>query len=190
MIKPFYQGKIDTFCAIYAVLNGFRLINGIRTAKARDILNETLMNLALRPADFYSVLSQKTDYIFLVDEILNNWSPKMRIEVTLPFKNGISENEFWDVCKNWVGENGQARQRAIIFRFLRFVEPGKPALNRHWTTAEYIRKDTLHLFDCSHEAEAILNVNRSSFVTDLDRVDKDHLLYIQPDTVRFLRLAV
>ena len=25
MIKPFYQGKLDTFCAIYAVLNALRL---------------------------------------------------------------------------------------------------------------------------------------------------------------------
>lgn len=188
MIKPFYQGKIDTFCAIYAVLNGFRLINGIRTAKARDILNDTLMNLALRPADFYSVLNQKTDYIFLVDELLHTWAPKMRIGVITPFKNKTSENEFWDTCKNWVEEDGQARERSIIFRFLRFIKPANPAINRHWTTAEHIKKDTLHLFDCSHEAEAILNVNRNSFVTDPDRVDKEHLLYIQPDSVRFLKL--
>ena len=25
MLKPFFQGKLDTFCAIYAVLNALRL---------------------------------------------------------------------------------------------------------------------------------------------------------------------
>ena len=32
MLKPFFQGKLDTFCAIYAVLNALRLIfdNDIR----------------------------------------------------------------------------------------------------------------------------------------------------------------
>ena len=46
MLKPFYQGKLDTFCAIYAVLNALRLTHGIRTLKAREILNDTLMALA------------------------------------------------------------------------------------------------------------------------------------------------
>ena len=39
MLKPFFQGKLDTFCAIYAVLNALRLTHGIQTLKARDILN-------------------------------------------------------------------------------------------------------------------------------------------------------
>lgn len=46
MLKPFYQGKLDTFCAIYAVLNALRLTHSIRVLKAREILNDTLMALA------------------------------------------------------------------------------------------------------------------------------------------------
>ena len=46
MVKPFYQGKLDTFCAIYAVLNALRLTHSIRVLRARNILNETLMALA------------------------------------------------------------------------------------------------------------------------------------------------
>ena len=49
MPKPFFQGKLDTFCAIYAVLNALRLTHGIQTLKARDILNETLLSLAGKP---------------------------------------------------------------------------------------------------------------------------------------------
>ena len=62
MVKPFFQGKLDTFCAIYAVLNALRLTHGIRVLKARDILNETLLALAGAPEAFRAVLEQKTDY--------------------------------------------------------------------------------------------------------------------------------
>ena len=70
MLKPFYQGKLDTFCAIYAVLNALRLTHGIRTTRARDILNETLMALAGNPEALRAVLTQETDYLQLVDGIL------------------------------------------------------------------------------------------------------------------------
>ena len=70
MVKPFYQGKLDTFCAIYAVLNALRLTHGIRVLKARDILNETLLALAGAPEAFRAVLDQETDYLNLVDGML------------------------------------------------------------------------------------------------------------------------
>ena len=70
MLKPFYQGKLDTFCAIYAVLNALRITHSIRVLKARDILNETLMALAMSPEAFRAVLEQETDYCNLVDGML------------------------------------------------------------------------------------------------------------------------
>ena len=69
MPKPFFQGKLDTFCAIYAVLNALRLTHGIQTLKARDILNETLLSLAGKPDALRAVLEQDTDYMQLVDDM-------------------------------------------------------------------------------------------------------------------------
>ena len=63
-----------------------------------------------------------------------------------------------------------------------------PAVNRHWTTADSLEGDTLHLFDCSHEAEAILNIHSQDFVTRAEDVSVQRLLHIQPYTVRLLRL--
>ena len=191
MLKPFYQGKLDTFCAIYAVLNAFRLIRGIRTAKAREILNDVLHNLSLKPSYFHAVLTQDTDYLVLVDKILEKQSKKIVIEVVHPFESerDILEDEFWNICSQWIGEKNAEKEHAIVFRFLRFVNPVQKAVNRHWTTADYIKKDILHLFDCSHEAEAILNIRKESFVTSADRVDSEHLLFIPPIYARFLRLA-
>ena len=190
-IKPFYQGKLDTFCAVYAVLNALRLTHGIRTVKAREILNSTLMSLAGRPSELQAVLNQDTDYLGLVDAILEEQSGKMPLEVIRPFseKAPPEMETFWKACQEWLGSpNAKNPNRAIVFRFLRHIDPAKAPLNRHWTTADSIDSDVLHLFDCSHEAEAILNIRKNSFVLDPDKVDREHLLCVQPHTVRFLRL--
>lgn len=185
MIKPFYQGKLDTFCAIYAVLNALRLTHGIRTLKAREILNECLLSLAATPKIFADVLYLRTDYVELVNDLLKSVCQKMPLVVESPFPNGAGVDEFWNRCGEWLAADSH---RAVIFRFLRFLKPEAEALNKHWTTADKQEKDILHLFDCSHEAEAVLNIRKESFVTRREDVDKDHLLYIQPETAHFARL--
>ncbi len=191
MIKPFYQGKLDTFCAIYAVLNAYRLLLGIRTLKARDILNESLLELASNPKVFEKVLNQETDYVSLIDHLLNKYSKKMSYAVTRPFAAGqkVSPQELWETFKNWLGEYPEVnKNHTVVFRFIKFVSPDKAPLNRHWTTGEYVKGDYLHLFDSSHEAEAILNVNQHAFVTDQKDIDKDHLILIPPESIRFLAI--
>lgn len=187
MLKPFYQGKLDTFCAIYAVLNALRLTHGIRTTRARDILNETLMALAGNPDALRAVLTQETDYLQLVDGILRAQKHKFPLEVQAPWDEQAQpdENEFWTACRRWL--DGGAK-RAILFRFLRHMTPDGPAVNRHWTVADRINDSVLHLFDCSHEAEAIQNVHRVEFVTHPSRIATGRLLFIEPRTVRFIRL--
>lgn len=190
MLKPFYQGKLDSFCAIYAVLNALRLTHGIRTTKARDIFNETLLALVPEQQKFKDVLTQNTDYVSLIDSMLSVQRRRLPLVVEKPFPDLLATpDQLWSAFMAWLGEKREATPgRAIVFRFLRFLKPEGDPLNRHWTTMDYITADTLHLFDCSHEAEAILNIRRDSFVTRREDVDKDHLLYIQPDTARFLRL--
>ena len=97
MVKPFFQGKLDTFCAIYAVLNALRLTHGIRVLKARDILNETLLALAGAPEAFRAVLEQETDYLDLVDGMLRAQSRSFPLEVRAPFSAEAqpSVSEFW-----------------------------------------------------------------------------------------------
>lgn len=191
MLKPFYQGKLDTFCAIYAVLNAFRLIRGIRTVKARDILNDVLMNLSLKPSQLHAVLTQETDYADIVDSILEKQAKKIGIEVIKPFDSAkyVSETELFDALNEWIGEKKKDNEYAVVLRFLRYAIPGQKPLNKHWTTADYIKKNVLHLFDCSHEAEAILNIRKDSFVTLPEKVDPEHLILIPPKYCRFLRLA-
>lgn len=189
MLKPFYQGKLDTFCAIYAVLNALRLLYGIRVLKARDILNETLMGLASEPQAFRAVLDQQTDYISLVDNLLRIQARAFPLDIQAPFagpnKPLPSPQAFFEACKSWLAP-GQGR--AIVFRFLRSLTPDGGPTNRHWTTADRVDGDILHLFDCSHEAEAILNIDKDSFVTSAERISPKRLLHIQPESARFLRV--
>lgn len=193
MIKPFYQGKLDTFCAIYAVLNALRLINGLRTLKARDILNVTLLSLGTRPAEFKAFLDQQTDYIALVDGLLEQLRKHYHLEIVRPFRKSesVSPEAFWQTCQNWMGcEAGEISKRSFIFRFMRYLDPEKPPVNKHWTTVGSMTQDVMRLFDSSHEAEAILNVRRGSFCTHAKDVDKSRLLLIQAASARFIRLAV
>lgn len=191
MLKPFYQGKLDTFCAMYAVLNALKLTYGIRTLKAREILNDTLLNLAINISDFKAVLNQDTDYINLVDRMFLAISERMPLIIEKPYKNLIipTPEDLYDIFKSWLGYNDKKIQsRAIVFRFIRHISPNSPALNKHWTTIDYLYNDMIHLFDCSHEAEAILNIKNNSFVTNHDRIDETHLLYIQPESIRMIKL--
>ncbi|MBD5641940.1 MAG: hypothetical protein HDQ91_05940, partial [Desulfovibrio sp.] len=96
-LKPFYQGKLDVFCAIYAVLNALRLTHGLRTLKAREILNDTLLGLSSNPAAFRAVLNQETDYIYLVDNLLAIVARRYPLEVVRPFvaADFPSVDTFW-----------------------------------------------------------------------------------------------
>ena len=189
MLKPFYQGKLDTFCAIYAVLNALRLTHSIRVLKAREILNDTLLALASSPAAFKAVLDQETDYCDLVDSVLRTQSRIFPLDVRQPFASDQdpSVEQVWDCFDQWL--NG-GTNRALVFRFLRHLTPDGPPMNRHWTTGATLKNNVLRLFDCSHEAEAVLNVNKDSFVTNALDICQEKLLYIQPNTIRLLRLPM
>ncbi|MBR4741797.1 MAG: hypothetical protein IK079_02705 [Desulfovibrio sp.] len=186
-MKPFYQGKIDSFCAIYAVLNALRLTHGIRIEKARGIFNDILMKLATEPFLLKGVLEQTTDYFFLVDAMLTQCAANMPLCVERPFSGDdrTSVNDFWQNCEKWINAGNN---RTAIFRFLRYMQPESPPLVRHWTTIETIGSESLHLYDSSHDADAIMNLKKTDFVTNEKAISKDKLFYVQPSSLRLLRL--
>lgn len=190
-MKPFFQGKLDVFCALYAVLNGLKITHNIGVLPARDILHETLLHLAEQPEVFRAVLDQRTDYVSLVDAMLSIQCKVRPLYVEQPFPLQTtapqpSSAQVFDRCAHWL-EGGP--KRAVILRFLRYLTPETPPLNRHWTTAHLVEDDILHLFDCSHEAGAIYTIKRKGFVTHAHDVSKDCLLCLEPATIRFIRAS-
>ena len=187
-MKPFHQGKLDVFCAMYAVLNGLRLTHQIRTLHARDILHETLLALAPNTEAFRAVLEQRTDYVALVDGMLNVQSRNLPLRVERPFAQAPgtavpTPGEVWNRMEEWL-EPGHSR--AVVFRFLRYLTPDAQPVNRHWTTGRRIDGNTLHFFDCSHELEAVYSVPRNGFATRPEKISRDCLLCIEPHTLRLL----
>lgn len=186
MLKPFYQGKLDVFCSIYAVLNALQITHGLRISRARGILHDTIMALADKPAVLRAVLDQRTDYVELVDGLLRAQEKVFSIDVTTPFlgANALpSPEKLRTACEDFL--NG-GPNRAVIFRFLKFLFAGTEPVNRHWTTLDAVNGGTLHLFDCSHEAAAIVNIAPDAYVTRVADVDADRLICIEPRTVRFV----
>lgn len=190
-LKPFFQGKLDVFCAIYAVLNGLRITHNLRTSKAMEIFRDTLLGLSGQPALFQAVVKNETDFVALVDAMLAAETSKRRLEVLKPFgKSPLADvNDFWQVTDLWLNPEGKpGANRAVIVRFCRFLDIKKPPVIKHWTTVDSITAKNMHLFDSSHEAEAIQNLAKDSIVTRPRDIDEEHKILLQPDTARFLRL--
>ncbi len=198
-MQPFYQGKIDVFCAIYAVLNGLKVTHHIRTLQARDIFHNTLMGIAKNPHALKSILEQRTDYISLVDAMLHIQSMKFPLIIERPFEhttaaNAPDNNTVWESISNWLAPNSHkdmpslkhVPERAIIFRFLRYLIPGADPVNRHWTTVYIMQDDELKFFDCSLEESAIYHVDINGFVTKPELISPDCLCCIEPHSMRFI----
>ena len=187
-MKPFYQGKLDVFCAIYAVLNALRLTHGLRALKAREILHETLLALADNKAAFKAVLDQQTDYIPLVDAMLHVHAVNYPLRVHEPFPvseaGGAPDPEHtWQAIHDWL--DGSLR-RAAVFRFFRYLLPDDPPVNRHWSTISHLEDGSLRLYDASHEPEAVQRIGKHEFVTHTADIRQGQLIYIDPHSLRFI----
>jgi hypothetical protein len=189
-MKPFYQGKLDVFCAIYAVLNSLRLTHGLRALKARDILHETLLALADNKAALKAVLDQQTDYIPLVDAMLQVHSINYPLHVRVPFSppeegcRAPGPEETWQAIQDWLGGN---LRRAAIFRFFRYLLPEDPPVNRHWSTISHLEDGSLRLYDASHEPEAVQRIGKHEFVTNTADICQGQLIYLEPHSLRFIQ---
>ncbi|MDR2695785.1 MAG: hypothetical protein LBC79_05335 [Deltaproteobacteria bacterium] len=188
-MKPFYQGKLDVFCAVYAVLNGLRLTHGLRALKARDIFHETLLALAENKGAFKAVLDQQTDYIPLVDAMLQVHSINYPLRVQAPFpqpeENGSDPGPeaTWQAIHGWLDGS---LHRAAIFRFFRYLQPEEPPVNRHWSTISHLEDGSLRLYDASHEPEAVQRIGEHEFVTNTADIRQGRLIYLDPHSLRFI----
>lgn len=203
-LKPFHQGKLDLFCAMYAVLNALQITHNLRVLPARELFNETLLQLAAAPEALRRVLAQETDYLALVDGMLKAQSHRFALQVEAPFAGCVpltpilpntrepraagassppSPERVWETVAAWLAGG---ERRAVIFRFIRYLLPGGPPVNLHWTTAHEIQGDTLHFFDCSHEECAIYSVPRGGFVTHAEAVHEGSLLCLEAHTLRLV----
>ena len=143
-MQPFYQGKIDTFCAVYAVLNALQILHGITPAQARELFNEVLVRESRNEVRFRDVLAHRTDYVDLVDQMLEAVRPRYPLIIRAPFASGTPHAEVWNALVEYAAPE---RRRTGVFRFLRYVPLRDTPVVDHWTTARDVDKSGLHLFE-------------------------------------------
>ena len=181
-MKPYFQGKLDVFCPIYAVLNALQLTHRLRMSTARDILHESLMAMSENRSLFRAQLNQDVEYHDLVDEILVREAARLLLHVHRPFTAlpDTRQEAVWQLVENWL----EKPQRAVIVRFVRPLPlPGEPHI-RHWTTVQAVEDGSLTLFDCSLDENAIFAISRNQLAeyTAL----QPGLVHLDPSSVRCL----
>jgi hypothetical protein len=71
--RPYLQGQLDFFCAVYAVINALRLLHGLNLEQGRGILGTVLDELSACPPLWRAVLHNGTDFYGLVDYLLGRF---------------------------------------------------------------------------------------------------------------------
>ena len=183
-MQPFYQGKVDNFCAIYAVLNALQVLFHNTPLHARTIFNRTLLECSRNPAVFQDILEHRTDYVDLVDTMLDDIRahefPQLRVEK--PFASGASREEVWELLRSCACP---PLPRVAVFRFLRIIPPKEKPYVDHWTVGHSMDISGLHLLDCSLEAGGLYCLSFAR-VADKNPPPRREYVVIPSECVRVL----
>ncbi len=183
-MQAFFQGQVDNFCAVYAVLNALQVLFGITVLQARKIYNRTLLSHSADPEKFSRILNHRTDYIELVDAMLDDVRahefPDLRVEA--PFSRDASCRQVWEVLRTCASP---PMPLISVFRFLRFMPGNEKPYVDHWTAGHYMDREGLHFLDCSMEAGGLYCLPASK-LTDRDAPLSRDYVVIPPESVRVL----
>ncbi|MBN1276150.1 MAG: hypothetical protein JXA35_01570 [Deltaproteobacteria bacterium] len=161
-MKPYYQGALDSICAIYSIVNATRMIAGINDNEARLLFRRILAYLE-KTRDLSMVLTEgiglKTIGGILKDVVRD----KIRHR-NIPFKHhpDTALDEFWTAMAEFL-EGGD--HRAIL------IGLGGPAWD-HWTIIESISDRQIRFFD-SHKLKQL---NRNRCTTNRSTSSRPHML--------------
>ncbi|MDR2726496.1 MAG: hypothetical protein LBC10_00710 [Deltaproteobacteria bacterium] len=182
-MQPYFQGQVDVFCAIYAVLNGLLITHRLRAESARSILHESILDMSRDREMFRQQLDQHVEYHDLVDRILNREVLRRDLLVRDPFglQPIVPQEHVWNTLERWLGQP----RRAAILRFVRSLAlPGEPNI-RHWTTAESVQGEIIALADCSLEKSAIREIKKSQMITEPEGL-RPGQVYVDPSSIRLM----
>ena len=186
-MQPFYQGKIDNFCAAYAVLNALQVLFSLSPLQARRIFNRTLSAQAADAENFRRILEHKTDYTalvdFMLDDVRKNEFPDLR--VSAPFAADASCQEVWEALRSCARP---PMPLISVFRFLRLAPTSEKPYVDHWTVGHYMDMEGLHFLDCSLEAGALYCLPYAKLTDAWRPLSRDYVV-IPPESVRILSLS-
>ena len=183
-MQSFYQGKIDNFCAMYAVLNALQVLFSIGPLQARRIFNRVLLAQSADSEAFARILEHKTDYVALVDYMLDDVREHEfpGLCVRAPFGPDASCDEVWETLRSCARP---PMPLVSVFRFLRIAPPSERPYVDHWTVGHYMDMEGLHFLDCSLEAGALYCLPYAKLTDPWRPLSREYVV-IPPESVRIL----
>lgn len=186
-MQPFYQGKIDNFCAIYAVLNALQVLFSLRPLQARKIFNRVLYAKAADAVEFEKILEHRTDYVslvdFMLDDVRQHEFPSLC--VSAPFGPDDSCDHVWEALR---ASARPPMPLVSVFRFQRFAPPSEKPYIDHWTVGHYMDMEGLHFMDCSLEAGALYCLPYAKLTDPWRPLSRDYVV-IPSESVRILSVS-
>lgn len=181
-MTPFFQGKIDNFCAAYAVLNAMRLIHGVSALQARALFSDLLLSQSRDEKAFRAILNHGTDYVDMVDAFLDQIAERFPLRVSAPFDAETACGDMWEALVEYAcPEQG----RSAVFRFRRYEAFSVRPRADHWTTAYRMEGGVLRFFDCSLEPDGLYHLTRQIMKDDVDQRVMEYVL-VPPECVRLV----
>lgn len=94
-MQRYYQGQLDFFCAIYAVINALTALYGLNLSQARTLFATMLSDIAGHPGLWHATLTNKTDFHWLTEHMLHactkGQSYPVRVFRPFTFERDLSE---------------------------------------------------------------------------------------------------
>lgn len=157
----------------------------ISPATARDIFNRTLLEASRDGQKFRAVLEHRTDYLELVDWMLDSVTKQFELICLAPFACEQSPEIIWSTLANYTQPD---LGRCAVFRFLRYEAYHMTPLADHWTTASRLDSQGLHLFDCSMESRGLYLIRPLAVVSEPAMHSHEYVV-IPATQIRLLSLA-
>lgn len=215
-MQRFYQGQLDFFCAVYAVVNALTALYGITLSQARALLASALSDVSRHPELWRATLNNDTDFYWLSDYMLlacgkaasypvrifrpfaaESVIPESAANLAMarPYSNPSATapdaDAVWSALAEWLpATRTQPRagtaRRVAILRFHRYIRYVSNPVVSHWSVADCHHAGVFQLRDASKEENALYSLDRDVTVFAPELVSEKQPVRIEPESLYFL----
>lgn len=194
-MDAFFQGKLDNFCALYAVLNAMQRTHGINHWAARKLFHTGLIDFARDEKAWEGIVTNSTDYVSEIKtfiELINREG--FDIDYVRPFSAGKATiEEVRSVIEDWSATPAESADgvsgQAVVLQFKRYLPFRGAPLISHWTTVSACSESEIRFMDSSLEKMATYTLAANGFCTHEDDVKGERLFLIDPSTIHLLKAS-